>query len=201
MNITTMRTLNKSEAEQISKNWWVLLLLGIISFVAGIVVLSINWTLFNLSLFIGALFMLRGFFQLVSPPSMGVSRTANVVVGIVGILVGLAVILYPAISLFILAIFIGAFLIFWGAANIVNSIVNRHLLSYWWVSLIAGIIAVPLGILALAQPVLSLDILILAIGIWAIAAGIFETALAFEVKNLPKMTTEVETEAEIRRIA
>lgn len=192
------QTMERAEAEQISSTWPALLILGILTSIAGVVVLSIDWTLLTLAYFVGALFIIRGIFHLFSPPLVGSSRAINIFVGALGILAGIGVLFFPGISLFVLAVFIGAWLVFWGAVNIVSSIYNRHIAHYWWLSLIAGIVAIPLGILALSQPILTLAIAITVVGIWAIVVGITEIALSFEVRNLPKMVT---TEMEMKRAA
>lgn len=36
--------LDKATAEQVSKGWWILLLSGLVSIVAGILILTIRWT-------------------------------------------------------------------------------------------------------------------------------------------------------------
>ncbi len=175
------------EAVAISRSWWVLLAVGILSLVAGIFVLTYPWNVFSVAIFLGVLLVLRGLAHALAPSPTGSSRTWSVVVGVLSILVGIALFVWPAATLLVVATFIGAWLVVWGAFDIVASLANRRTAHYWWLGLLAGIVAVPLGIVALIRPVVTLGVLIAVIGIWAIVAGITEIVGAFEVRRLPQI--------------
>lgn len=192
--MTELEPFNEAEAEQISKNWWVLLANGIVSVIAGMLILSIPWTLFTLSIFIGTFLILRGIVQAFSPPHIGRSRSWNIWVGVITALVGVGIIAFPAFAattLFVLALFIGVWLIAWGTVNIVGSVRNRNVVSYWWLSTLGGAIAVILGFFALFRPTLTLAVAIAVIGVWAIVIGITEVALSFEIRRLPEAMREM----------
>lgn len=177
--------LTRAAAEGLSKNWWAILLLGIVSVIVGIVVLSVPWTLRGVIYFFGAFLIFRGIFLALSSPVYRGFRTWNVVLGILSILVGIAVFVWPFYTLLMIATFIGVWLMVSGVFDIVGSIANRRLIPYWWMMLLRGIFAVPLGIWALYRPGLTLVTLIMLFGIWAFIIGIWEIVASFEIKNLP----------------
>jgi hypothetical protein len=54
------RMLTRDAAERVARNWWVLLVNGLLLIVAGVPIFSIDWSVRSLSIFIGALFILQG---------------------------------------------------------------------------------------------------------------------------------------------
>jgi uncharacterized membrane protein HdeD (DUF308 family) len=178
---------DRAVAETISKGWWVLLLSGIISAVAGIVILATDWTVGDLALFVALLFIVRGAMQAFAIPLDGSGRSWNVAVGVIEILVGIAFLSWPDVGLYTLAIFIGAWVVVSGAFDIVGAIAHRRDVSMWWLFLIIGVIELALGIALLDRPELSLVLAITVVGVWALIVGTLQIVTAFEVKNLPDM--------------
>lgn len=186
LNPVAATTLDRDSAEQVSKGWWVLLLSGIVSVVAGILILTISWTVHDLALFVAILFIVSGIFRAVSKPIDGGPRTWNVIVGVLELLVGIAFVSWPEPSLLTLAIFIGAWMLVSGLFAIVGAISNRHEVSLWWLYLIFGLIEVPLGIAMLNRPELTLSLAITVVGIWALLVGVIQVIAGVEIKDLPE---------------
>jgi uncharacterized membrane protein HdeD (DUF308 family) len=178
---------DRALAETVSKGWWILLLSGIVSAIAGVLILSIDWTVEDLGLFVAILFIVRGVFQTMEVPMDGSGRGWNITVGVIEILVGIAFVSWPDIGLYTLAIFIGAWIIVSGAFNVAGAIAHRHDVSLWWLFLVLGLVEIALGIVLLDRPELTLTIAIVAVGIWALMAGVFQIVASFEVKNLPHL--------------
>lgn len=192
----------REEAEQMSRRWWVLLVNGILAVIAGILVLSIPWTLQTFAYFVGAVLIVRGILQAFSPPIAGGSSGWNVTTGIVSAIVGLAIILFPAFAgftLFTLAVFVGALFIVSGIAAIAGAIANRSTVAHWWLSLIGGILATAVGIFALYRPIQTLAVIVVLVAIWAIVVGAVEIGLSFEVRRLPRAMAE--EELKVRKVA
>src|SRR5690349_20532373 len=155
---------DRAVAETISKGWWILLLSGIVSAIAGILILSIDWTVEDLALFVAILFIVRGVFQAMEVPLDGSGRGWNVTVGVIEILVGIAFLSWPDIGLYTLAIFIGAWVVVSGVFNFAGAIAHRHDVSMWWLFLVVGILEIALGIVMLDRPDLTLALAILIAG-------------------------------------
>jgi uncharacterized membrane protein HdeD (DUF308 family) len=177
--------LTRDAAQQIARNWWVLLLNGALLIVAGVLIFSIDWTIRSLATFIGVLFIVQGVADALTIGIDARVRRANVVTGLLSIATGVVIIVWPGPGLLAVAIVLGAWLIVIGTITISGAFAVRRLLPNWWLLLILGLLEVPLGVLALANPGATLAALITVAGIWAVAVGVMRIVLAFEVKRLP----------------
>ena len=184
------RTLTRDAAQQVARNWWVLLLNGLLLIVAGVLIFSIDWSVRSLATFIGALFIFEG---LTSALTTGIDarvRQANVITGLLSIATGIAIIVWPGPGIVAVAVFLGAWLIVGGTLAISGAFAARPLIRDWWLLLILGLLEIPLGVLALANPGATLAALITVAGIWAVAIGVTRIVLSFQVKRLPDEVDE-----------
>src|SRR4051794_29527430 len=177
--------LTRNLAERLARNWWLLLLNGLLLIVAGVLIFSIDWSVRSLATFIGVLFIAEGATRaLTSGIDASVAR-ANVFSGLLAIAAGIAIIAWPTPGVVVVAIFLGAWLIVWGSLSITGAFAARRLLPDWWLLLILGLLEVPLGVLALADPGATLAALVTVGGIWAVAIGVMRVVTSFEIKRLP----------------
>jgi uncharacterized membrane protein HdeD (DUF308 family) len=176
--------LTRDVAQQLARNWWILLLNGAVLVVAGVLIFSIDWTIRDLATFIGALFIFQGFSEALTSGIDARVRRANVITGLLSIATGVAIIVWPEPGLVAVAIVLGAWLIVSGTIAIVGAFATRELLPDWWLLLLVGLLEIPLGVLALANPGATLAALITVAGIWAVAIGVTRIVLAFQVKRL-----------------
>ncbi|HXV02166.1 MAG TPA: DUF308 domain-containing protein [Gaiellaceae bacterium] len=181
--LSNRTTFEIDEAEQVASSWWVFLLAGVISIVFGALILAIDWTVNGLAAFVGTLFIIQGAAYLITKPLDGGTRSTNVIAGLLGIAAGIALLVWPDRGLYVLAVFIGAWIIVSGVMHIVGALANRQA-PHWWLVLILGVIETPLGIWAIRRPGITLAILITLIGAWAIVMGIWEIVIALEVRKL-----------------
>jgi uncharacterized membrane protein HdeD (DUF308 family) len=184
------RQLTRGAAEQLARNWWLLLLNGLVLVVVGFLIFSIDWTIRELATFIGAVFIFQGIANALTTGIDARVRRANVVSGLLSIGAGIAIIVWPGPGLVAVAIFLAAFLIVSGTLSVAGAFAARDLLPNWWLLLILGLLEIPLGVLALANPGATLAALITVGGIWAIAVGVMRIVLAFEMKRLPETLDE-----------
>src|SRR6266566_7828607 len=143
--------LSREAAERVARNWWRLLLNGLLLVVAGVLIFSIDWSVRSLATFIGALFIVQGVSEALTSGIDALVRRANVITGLLSIGAGVAIIVWPGPGLLVVAIFLGAWLIVMGTTAISGAFAARRLLPDWWLLLIIGLIEVPLGVLALAD--------------------------------------------------
>ncbi len=82
------RQLTRDLAERVARNWWVLLVDGLLLILAGTLIFSIDWSVRSLSIFIGVLFVMQG----ISTALVGgLDRTAqrtNIVAGLASVAAG-----------------------------------------------------------------------------------------------------------------
>jgi uncharacterized membrane protein HdeD (DUF308 family) len=183
---TPLTRLTRDAARQIARNWWVLLLNGIVGIVAGFLIFSIDWTVRDLATFIGALFIFQGLAEALTTGIDARVRQTNVIAGLLSIATGILIIVWPEPGLVAVAVVLSAWLIVSGTLAITSAFAARQVLPNWWLLLIVGLLEIPLGVLALANPGATLAALITVAGIWAIVTGVMRVVLAFEVKRLPE---------------
>src|SRR3954449_10026022 len=164
--------LTHQAAQDVARNWWVLLLNGALLVVAGLLIFGIDWSVRSLATFIGVLFVFQGATEALTTGIDARVRRANVVTGLLSIATGVAIIVWPGPGIVAVAIFLGAWLIVGGTLAISGAFAARPLMRDWWLLLILGLLEIPLGVLALANPGATLAALITVAGIWAVAIGV-----------------------------
>jgi uncharacterized membrane protein HdeD (DUF308 family) len=185
LNPMTRVAIDEPAAEELARQWWVLLFSGLLAVVVGIVILSIQWTVHDLALVVGIFLIVNGVLRMLTPPMDNTGRRWSLGVGLVTALIGVAFLAWPSVSLLTLAIFIGAWVLVRGVFDLAGGIVSRHDVKFWWLYVIVGVIEIGLGLVLLDRPDLSLALAIAIVGVWAILIGILEILVAFEIKHLP----------------
>jgi uncharacterized membrane protein HdeD (DUF308 family) len=172
--------------ETASRGWWVVLLSGVVSVVAGVIILDIDWTVGDLAIFVGAYLIFRGVVQTFNG-FLGRGLWAYYLgTGALSIFAGIVVVAWPGPTLLVIAILIGVAIVLYGTLNIAGAIGNRERAQYWWVVLVLGILEVLLGFWLLRRPGLTLAVAITAIGLWALFVGIMQIVVSFEIRRLPQ---------------
>src|SRR5438876_1178432 len=135
--------LSREAAERVARNWYLLLLNGLLLIVAGVLIFSIDWSVRSLATFLGALFILEGLSMALTTGIDNRVRRANVLTGLLSVAAGVAIIVWPSPGIVAVAIFLGAWLIVVGTITISGSLAARHFLPNWWLLLILGLLEVP----------------------------------------------------------
>src|SRR3954447_21605066 len=177
--------LTHDAAQEVARNWWVLLVNGAVLIVAGVLIFSIDWTVRELATFIGALFIFQGIAEALTTGIDAHVRQANVITGLLSIAAGILIIVWPSPGLVAVAIVLGAWLIVMGTLAISGAFAARDFLPSWWLLLIVGLLEIPLGVLALANPGATLAALITAPGVGAVGVGGGGVGPALEDKPPP----------------
>jgi uncharacterized membrane protein HdeD (DUF308 family) len=176
-----------SHLHMLAKNWWLVLLRGIVSILFGLVALA--WpglTLVTLVLFYGAFALVDGVIALVSAFTGGAKPVPTwwlVLVGLAGIAAGIITFLWPGLTAIVLVIFIGAWALVHGIFEIIGAIKLRKEIENEWMLILAGIISVLFGLLILFAPGAGALGLIWAIGAYAIVFGVLLIGLSFRLRK------------------
>lgn len=166
-----------------AETWWVLALAGIATVLFGIV--AILWPGLTLAVLVwlfGAYAILYGIVELAHIVRSGTSGSwwTHLVVGIVSILAGIAVFVWPGLTAVALVYVIAFWAITIGVVEIVGAfVVNQLYLA------IAGLLAVLFGLLLLLSPGEGAVALVVVIGIFAIVRGIVQLAVAAAALTTP----------------
>jgi uncharacterized membrane protein HdeD (DUF308 family) len=99
--------------------------------------------------------------------------------GAAGILLGIAAFAWPALSLFVLVILFGAYLLVDGILALVAGAMARS-----WLLVLEGAASVIAGILALIWPGITALVLLFLIAAWAIVTGVAELVAAVRLRRI-----------------
>jgi len=174
----------------IGRNWWLLIIMGIVSVIVGIfcVVQPVD-TFQTLSWLFAIYLVISGIFELVRGFSSGVSGGMRALLFITGALsLILGAVAFRSfwtndgfLAEYVLAIFIGVSFLFRGFTVLFIGIDGKGQPGRGW-NIFAGIVIIIGGMIILSTPA-SVIALTWVVGIWLIVLGIFEVISAFMVKK------------------
>ncbi len=175
---------------RIGHAWWLIALLGVVSIVAGIIVLIRPFTAVNVAAIIfGIWLLISGIFQLVQSFDHkldGTSRVLSAISGLLGIVLGIFCFKSIEGRISLLVLFIGLWWIIRGVMQLVTGASGTGA-SGWLI--FTGILAIIAGIVVLVWPITSLAILTIMVGIWLVVLGIFEVIASIRVRSIDKKLT------------
>ena len=102
-----------------------------------------------------------------------------VIAGILSILFGLAVLLWPGATLLVLIWLSGAYFLLDGAIEIVGMARAIGARTTWWTHLVLGLLSLGAGVLVFAYPGMTALIFLYIVAFWAITIGLIEIVSSF----------------------
>lgn len=171
-----------SDVEPIARNWWLFLVLGLVSILAGILAIAYpDITLLALGLFIGISLLITGVMEIIEAISGAPElRALNAIVGVLAVVAGLICIRRPGESLLALIVVLGIYLVVTGGIDFVRAFANVEDRA---LRLGLAIVDVVLGILILSLPELSLVTLAVLFAISLLVRGAFACLVAFRLRG------------------
>ncbi len=101
------------------------------------------------------------------------------IIGILSVLFGIAIFVWPAISLLVLVYLFATYILIDGILAIVASFQERKTNSGWWWLLIGGIAGVIVSLIVFFWPGVTSLVMFYFIAAWAFITGIFEIVSGF----------------------
>jgi uncharacterized membrane protein HdeD (DUF308 family) len=171
----------------LAKNWWALAIRGLAAVVFGVLALFWPPTAFvALVLVFGAYAIVDGIFNLVAAiraPQTGRRWGPLVFEGIVSLIVGVITLFWPRLSAFALVMFIAAWSIVTGIAEVVAAIrLRKHIRGEWLLAL-SGILSLALGVLLFLAPAAGALVLTIWIGAYAVVFGAVMVGLSLSLRS------------------
>jgi uncharacterized membrane protein HdeD (DUF308 family) len=171
----------------LARNWWSLVIRGIIGILAGIIAFTWPGVTFRaLLLLFAAYVLIDGVVDIIGAvraADAGERWGALLFEGIVGILAAVVTIFWPAITAFALVFVIAAWAIITGIAEIAAAVRLRQHVSGEWLLGLAGVISVLFGVFMLARPLAGALVLALWFGAYAFIFGVVMIALGFRLRD------------------
>jgi uncharacterized membrane protein HdeD (DUF308 family) len=159
--------------------WWLVLIQGIVALILGCLFLVFPYlTLFVFIVFIGAYWFISGIFALISLAYDKSNMGWKIVVGLLGIIAGILIMMYPYYSTILLPAMLIILIGVWGL--IIGGITLAHgIRGGGWGEIILGILGLIFGIVLLVKPLISALLLPYVLGIFGIILGIGAIVAAF----------------------
>jgi uncharacterized membrane protein HdeD (DUF308 family) len=175
--------------ETLKRHWWVPVLRGVVAIIFGMMAFAYpGLTVAVLVLLFGAWVLVDGIFRIIgaighrsSDPDWG----WQLVIGILGIIIGLLTFHAPAITALALVIYIAAWALMIGATEIVAAIKLRHEIKGEWFLILMGVVSILFAIMLLWNPLPGALALVWLIGSYAIVFGVLGIIFGFRLRSLP----------------
>ena len=171
----------------LARNWWAVLLRGIVGILFGIV------TFFAPGISFGALVLVFGAYAFADGVLTIISalraRAENerwwvlVLEGLADIGVGVITVLWPGITALVLIYVIAAWALITGGLEIAAAIRLRKVITHEWWLVLAGIASIAFGVLLALFPAIGALTLTLWVGAYAFVFGILMVGLAFRLRS------------------
>ena len=176
--------------EDLSSNWWVILLRGIVGVIFGVVAFfSPGATLLALVFVWGAYALVDGAFALYMTYLAARQQRRwwpYLLEGLVGIGAGLLAFVLPGITALALLYLIAAWAIVTGIVEIVAAIDLRKQIQNEWLLGLAGALSIIFGIVVAILPDAGALAVVWTVGAYALLFGITLIVLAFRMRSLGK---------------
>jgi len=185
-----MNIVEKQLSSIFSRNWWVLLLRGLIAIAFGVLVwFQPEISLVALVLLFGAYVLADGILGIWTAIAGRKSHEHWWVLllwGLVGVGVGILAFLVPGVTVLALLFYIAIWAIATGILEIVAAIRLRREITGEWLLILSGLVSVVFGILLMAQPAVGALALLWLIGTYAVIFGVLLVILAFRARTFGK---------------
>lgn len=161
---------------------------GILAVLLGLILISVPGIAIATFILLFAVYLiLYGAVRIVSSlgaPQGSTYRLPWLIVGIIAILGGVGLIIYPSISITLLAIYIGLYAIMIGVLELIGGFRIKGHLGWEILAIIAGALSVLFGVYLFIYPTVGLSLLILFLGWYSLIYGILIIIYGFMNKPL-----------------
>ncbi len=174
--------------ETLKRHWWVPVIRGIAAIIFGIIAFAYpGLTIASLVLLFGAWVLVDWIFRIVG--AVGHRATDpdwgwQLVIGILGILVGLLTFHAPQVTALALLIYIAAWALMIGAGEIAIAIKLRREIKGEFFLILMGLASIVFAVLLLWNPLPGAIALIWLIGSYAIVFGVLGVIFGFRLRTL-----------------
>jgi uncharacterized membrane protein HdeD (DUF308 family) len=167
-------------------HWWTVLLEGIAALIIGILLITMPAiTIFAAVSILGAYWFIIGILAIASIFADRSHMGIKLIVGILGIIAGLAILAYPIISTIIVPL---TFVLYIGILGVILGLVSlyRAAKSRTWEHAVTGVISILFGLIIIINPVAAIIVFSYILGAVGIVGGIIAIAAALRLRSAAK---------------
>ena len=164
--------------------WWLYVLLGLASIALGAAALGSRIGALSTLVAVFAVFLLyTGAVELVLGFTSRRVAWLAIVTGAISIAAGILALVWPGITLYVLAVIVGASLLGWGIYRIYLAFADP-VIKPRAITLVEGLALTALGVLALAWPHVSIVVLAVLVGVFFVVFGVFSFVAGLRLLDL-----------------
>jgi len=179
---TDTRLVVTDVAAEVSRGWWVHLLVGIAWVFFAFVVLSFDFrTVWAVSVFFGVGFVVGGLTQLAVAAMTPAWRWLHVLFGLAAMVAGVVALVWPESTFLVMAAIVAWYILFSGIFDVLGGFAMRDEVDLWWLELLVGIAQVLVGFWAIGYAGRSIVLLVVWVGAAALARGVSQIFLALSL--------------------
>src|SRR5881296_1914509 len=175
--------------ETLKRHWWVPVLRGIAAVVFGVIAFVYpGLTVAVLVLLFGAWVLVDGVFRVVGALGHRGSDKEwgfDLVIGIMGIIIGFLTFHAPRITALALIIYIAAWALMIGATEIALAIKLRREIKGEWFLILMGLVSIVFAVMLLWNPAVGAAALIWIMAWYAVILGVLGIIFGFRLRSLP----------------
>ena len=177
--------------ETLKRHWWVPVLRGVAAVLFGIMAFVYpGLTVAVLVLLFGAWILVDGVFRVIGAIGHRASDKEwgfDLIIGIMGIIIGFLTFHAPRITALALIIYIAAWALMIGATEIALAIKLRREIKCEWFLILMGLLSIVFAVMLLWNPLPGALALVWLIGSYAIVFGMLAIILGFRLRSLPAL--------------
>ncbi|WP_206614389.1 HdeD family acid-resistance protein [Chitinophaga barathri] len=103
--------------------------------------------------------------------------------GVLAVLFALVAFIWPAITLAILVVFLGAYLLVDGIFALIHGFTVMKTDRSWWGFVLVGLAGIAAGLIALFMPGITALFLVTLVALWSVVTGILEIVIAIRLRK------------------
>ena len=179
--------------ETLKRHWWIPVLRGVAAIIFGVIAFTHPvMAAATLVLFFGAWVLIDGIFRVVGAIGHYASDSDwgfNLIIGILGIIVGLLTFHAPAITALALVVYIAAWALMIGATEIALAIKMRREIKGEWFLILMGLASIIFAGLLFWNPLAGAAALIWIVAWYAVIMGVLAIIFGFRLRSLATLAT------------
>ena len=185
------------------KHWYIPLLVGILFVIMGIVAFTSPQTsLLTLSIFFALSFLFGGLSEIIFSIANRDRLDSwgwSLAFGILTFIIGISLVMQPALSITVLAFYIGFLLLFRSISSISYAMdIKKYGSKNWGGLLVFGILGAIVSFILIWNPVFAGLSIVVLIALSFLFAGLFSIVLAFQLRKLHKSSKKMSAQLQKR---